>query len=244
MASLQEFFEHPSLLFLKELALPLAASYPNCKEWNNWAEASQSFQTHNPGLRFVEEIRPGARKRRREKKLTPPGQRSYEARVIERGEIATRPDHPHDFFNGMIWLRYPLSKKTLHQIAYELQQSNTGTLRLRPADGLTCFDEGGVIYRCREGEDPGEILAFLYSREDARKARFCQDNRQQFQVFGHGILEALWVHGKSDLQVATAVLPYRPGAVAWDAELAVYLAEKARAGSCWGTSPFDSLWKL
>ena len=59
----------------------------------------------------------------------------YEARIHERGEIATRNDNWHDLLNALVWCRYPRIKSALN-----------ATMRCcRPGTGMTgasCFARG------------------------------------------------------------------------------------------------------
>ena len=75
--------------------------------------------------------------------------RHYEQRIAE-GRIATREANWHDFFNALVWARYPAIKQALNrrQCAAIAQMG----LRLRnPAQqALTQFDESGLVVRVRD----------------------------------------------------------------------------------------------
>lgn len=220
--------------------------WPSTDDWNLWKDRLPLFAERAGALRFVSEIRPGSRRRRREKKEArlQPGLRTYEARVIEQLEVATRPEHPHDFFNALIWLRYPASKTRLHQIAYRLQQDQSLTApgqRSREADSLTCFDEGGVYFLCAPDQDPLAVRALFASRDDASKEVFCRHHLDQFGIFGHGLLEGLLIQKLAAVQVSCLTLPYRAeGDV--DSRLAAQIEESVHQRGDWGTVPFASLW--
>ena len=113
----------------------------------------------------------------------------YEARVWEHGEVATRPDNWHDFFNAMVWLTFPLAKAALnarHVQAQAIQASGRGPAR----DALTHFDECGAFV---VSSDPS-LLALLRGfqwqelfwerRHDLSRALRCF-------VFGHATYEQL-----------------------------------------------------
>lgn len=244
--NLAQFLRHPLLAPLAALELPLGASWPSVMELNEWARANPAFAAAAPELCFVSELRPGARRRRREKKLAPASVRSYEARVVEERKIATRPEHPHDFFNALIWLTYPQSKLELHQRAYALQRGNTSRLRLPEADVLTCFDEGGLVYLCSPEEDPVAVSELLLSRRDGEKEFFCRERRQNFRVFGHGILEGLWLEERAELMLLTVVLAPPPSLhkLSLDPHLAAFIREIELSTVALGTVPFAALWKL
>lgn len=244
--SLNLFLASPLLAPLRELGLPIGPDWPSCEDWNAWAQGSQvatRFAAANPGLSFVAEVRAGMRRRRREKKLTPGHQRSYEARVIEKNEIATRPEHPHDFFNALIWLRYPHSKGSLHRKAYQLQREHPGQ-RVADADALTCFDEGGLIYVSDQADEPEKVRSLLSSRNDSEKWEFCQQKWRNFQIFGHGILEGLWKGQPMNLQLMTLVLAWEESRPDLDSQLAQFIAERPLARPASGTAPLAALWKI
>jgi hypothetical protein len=77
----------------------------------------------------------------------------YEPRIFLKGEIPTRRNNWHDFFNALIWATFPKTKAALnmrHFIAYDemivsLPFQKTGKNRTREQDRLTLFDEGGAI---------------------------------------------------------------------------------------------------
>ena len=65
----------------------------------------------------------------------------YEQRVYISGEVSTRANNWHDFFNAMVWLHFPRLKRTfnaLHHVQIERGFiSRRGPLR----DALTLIDE-------------------------------------------------------------------------------------------------------
>jgi hypothetical protein len=51
----------------------------------------------------------------------------YEMRIWARGEVVTRPDNWHDFFNALVWCTFPLAKAALnarHAEALTVQPRN------------------------------------------------------------------------------------------------------------------------
>ena len=111
----------------------------------------------------------------------------YEVKVYRTGEVETRPDNLHDFFNALIWLAFPRSKARINAMhAAEIPREGGKRGRLR--DLLTVFDEGGVVVEC---EDRGLLglleemrwkELFWEQREKVRKA-------MRMTVFGHAALE-------------------------------------------------------
>ena len=119
--------------------------------------------------------------------LPPSDDSGYEERAWLSGEVATRPDNRHDFFNALIWLAFPRSKAALNRRHYAalLESQREGrTARGTLRDALTQFDECGVLV---VGTRPGLWDAlrahrwrelFVERREElVRSARFL--------VFGH-----------------------------------------------------------
>lgn len=240
---------HPALAKLFEGLEGLVSSsdWPTVATWNEQKQQSKAAGTLAE-LSFIPEIRPGARRMRKLKQAARllPGLRTYEAQIVEHQAIPTRPDHPHDFFNALIWLNYPQSKKALHFRNYALQSQGLGhdspNRRSRLGDSLTCFDEGGVIYCCRADEDPQAVLELFCSREDSQKTLYCRDRLSQFSLFGHGLMEGL-LADRWDVHVSCCVLPFFADHAALDKVLAEHLAHLPEDSSRWGTIPFAPLWQ-
>ena len=85
----------------------------------------------------------------------------YEGRIVEHGEVPTRPDDWHDLFNALAFITYPRAKRALHLRQYTLlkQRLEPGATRLpnartREQDALSLFDEGGIALAVAAGLDP------------------------------------------------------------------------------------------
>ena len=122
-------------------------------------------------------------------RFVPPGAKDayYELKVFRTGEVETRPDNLHDFFNALAWLAFPRSKAKLNALhAAEIPREGGRRGRLR--DLLTIFDEGGAIVLC----DQPDLLSPL--RNMQWKALFW-DQRERVRsemrivVFGHAVME-------------------------------------------------------
>jgi DUF3025 family protein len=122
-------------------------------------------------------------------RFVPPAQidGSYEIGVFETGRVATRPDHPHDWFNALAWLAFPRTKARLnamHAAAIPLEQGRRGRLR----DMLTLLDEGGALVVCGDAGLTGLLRGqrwkelFWESRERVRSS-------MRILVLGHAVLE-------------------------------------------------------
>lgn len=113
----------------------------------------------------------------------------YEARIWSRGEVETRPDNWHDFFNALVWMSFPRAKTALntrHARSFDLQQVGRGTAR----DAMTHFDECGVVVVSSDASLL-ELLRnfcwkdlFWHRRDDLRTRLRCF-------IFGHATYEQL-----------------------------------------------------
>ena len=86
----------------------------------------------DPGVRFVPQA-------------DLPSGMAYEQFILERAQVPTR-DNLHDFFNGLMWLHWPQTKRRMNQIhgaAVQAQgvQARRGPLR----DALTLLDENAAL---------------------------------------------------------------------------------------------------
>ena len=114
----------------------------------------------------------------------------YEARIGERGLIATRARNWHDLFNAMVWCRWPALK-----LAFNARQrghiARMGpSQRNRAQYALTQFDEAGVIVRVRDGAlmpswDAHDWSALFHHHADA----WMSGDIAIVAVVGHALLE-------------------------------------------------------
>ncbi len=154
----------------------------------------------------------------------------YEARAWERGEVETRPENWHDFFNALVWLAFPQAKRAItaaHVAAMQPAGGERGAVR----DALTHFDECGIAVLSTRAELLALLRGFQW-RElfVARRAEVRASMR--FVVFGHATYEALLapfrgLTAKAVLLEATPdalALPAAALAAAVDARLAAELA--------------------
>jgi hypothetical protein len=117
----------------------------------------------------------------------PPGM-AYERFIFERWQCPTR-EGLHDFFNGLAWLYFPLTKRRLNHLHVE-QIAHTGIAPVRgPArDALTLFDENAALLRAPDA------LWDALARKDWRAV--FGDLRPLWDeswllLFGHALLEKL-----------------------------------------------------
>lgn len=75
---------------------------------------------------------------------------SYEAFIHDTHQIPTR-DHVHDFFNALMWLSCPQSKKALNLLqAQDIQREGVSEKRSKLRDALTLFDENILCISCSD----------------------------------------------------------------------------------------------
>ncbi len=71
----------------------------------------------------------------------------YEPTIYLHGEVNTRKENWHDFFNMLIWQTFSLGKSALNALHYQqLQKKKFNTYSRTPFENfLTLFDENGVV---------------------------------------------------------------------------------------------------
>lgn len=117
----------------------------------------------------------------------------YEPRIYLTGELQTRLESWHDFFNLLVWASFPRAKAALNARHYALiearaNRASMSTPRLPPQDALTQFDETGVMVVSADETLSEALKKFQW------KHLFC-DRRAEVQahmrcyLFGHGLLE-------------------------------------------------------
>ena len=117
----------------------------------------------------------------------PPGM-AYESYIFNSNCCPTR-EGLHDFFNGLAWLRFPLTKRRLNYL-HVAQIAQTGIQPVRgPArDGLTVFDENSAFLKAPD------VLWDALAAKDWQ--RLFVDLRPLWReahllLFGHALLEKL-----------------------------------------------------
>lgn len=117
-----------------------------------------------------------------------PSGRAYEDYIFHSGHCPTR-FGLHDFFNGLIWLAYPKTKRRLNQLsASEIAKTGVGAVRGPVRDALTVFDENAAFF-C--GPD------LLWDALQARRWQELFVNlrplwlQTRLVLFGHALLEKL-----------------------------------------------------
>ena len=113
---------------------------------------------------------------------------AYESYIFECGACPTR-EGLHDFFNGLAWLHFPLTKRRLNQLhVAQIAQTGIAPVRGPARDGLTVFDENAAFLRA-----PDVLWDALVAKD---WHRLFVDLRPLWHeatlvLFGHALLEKL-----------------------------------------------------
>ena len=139
---------------------------------------------------------------------------AYECRVWERGEVETRPDNWHDFFNALVWLSFPETKRAI-TAAHVAAMQKPGEQRNLRRDALTHFDECGIVVLA---SDPTLLDLLRGFRWQGLFVERRQDviEKMRFVIFGHATYEALLKPFRG-LTAKAILLPVTPAFLAQDA---------------------------
>lgn len=113
---------------------------------------------------------------------------AYERFIFDTGCVPTR-DNLHDFFNGLVWWRFPETKRRMNRLqAQALATQAPGDPRGPLRDALTLFDENGLLLHA-----PAPLWEALRQRQwqhlcVALRPLWAQ---ARVELFGHALLEKL-----------------------------------------------------
>lgn len=117
-----------------------------------------------------------------------PEGKAYESFIAETGQVPTR-DSLHDFFNGLVWWRFPQAKARLNQLqAQAIATAGVGSVRGPVRDAITVFDENGALLAA-----PEPLWQALAARDWQGlfiRHRACWAEARLL-LFGHALLEKL-----------------------------------------------------
>jgi hypothetical protein len=116
------------------------------------------------------------------------GTQAYETFIAHTGQVPTR-DNLHDFFNALVWLRFPALKRRLNALhAAEIARDGVTDRRGAVRDALTLFDENGALL-CA----PPALTEPLRRREwsELFVAGRGLWSEAQLVIVGHALLEKL-----------------------------------------------------
>jgi Protein of unknown function (DUF3025) len=118
-----------------------------------------------------------------------PETEAYEAFIFRTGQIPTR-NNAHDFFNGLMWLSMPRTKRALNVLqATQIAQEGVKQTRGAARDAATLFDENGAVLLTTSRALIDAWLAhdwqrlFVELRDEWKHAKLL--------IFGHATLEKL-----------------------------------------------------
>jgi hypothetical protein len=119
---------------------------------------------------------------------------AYEEHIGATGCVPTR-DNLHDFFNGLVWLTFPLIKRELNALqAAQIARDGVGKSRGPARDAATIFDENAALLIVRDNAEGAALVDALRNHrwQEAfveRVAMFGKD--AQVWLFGHALMEKL-----------------------------------------------------
>lgn len=114
----------------------------------------------------------------------------YEAHIAATAQVPTR-DNLHDFFNALVWLNFPQTKRELNALhALALQQPPTRGTRGTQRDAATLFDENAALFI---SDDPSLLDAL---RDHQWGSALFKSETEFFShadvmLFGHALMEKL-----------------------------------------------------
>ncbi len=117
-----------------------------------------------------------------------PAGQAYEDFIFKTGHVPTR-NNLHDFFNGLVWIHFPQTKKRLNQLQGEqIRQAGIGQVRGPVRDALTVFDENAAFLQA-----PQVLWDALVSKDWQQLFVELRPRWQEAKLvlFGHALLEKL-----------------------------------------------------
>ena len=139
------------------------------------------------GVRFVEAAPRGRRRGKLDRAAL------YDARIVARREVPTRPGNLHDFMNALVWASFPRTKMAIHTRQHALIEGRIENDRLPSArtpeqDTLAMIDEGGIAIVTDDGDRVAEATR---DRDGEALAALVRAGRAVAAVFGHALYEHL-----------------------------------------------------
>lgn len=113
---------------------------------------------------------------------------AYEQHIFATGCVPTR-DGLHDFFNALVWMRFPQTKRTLNRLqAEQMAHHGVGGRRGPVRDAITLLDENGALLHA-----PDALWEALVRKDWAAVFGDLRPLWQQTRlvVLGHALLEQL-----------------------------------------------------
>lgn len=161
---------------------------------------------------------------------------AYETHIFDRSSVPTR-EGLHDFFNGLVWMRFPHTKRLLNRLqAAEISAAGVGQVRGPVRDAITLFDENAVLLQA-----PDDLWEALLARDWKRLFVGLRPlwTQARLVLFGHALTEKLVSPYKSitgHVYREPVPLPLGEDMAAWDDWLSARLTAAELA-----TKPFTPM---
>lgn len=164
---------------------------------------------------------------------TLPSGEAYES-YIARTRLCPTREGPHDFFNGLCWMRFPQTKRKLNQLqAAEIDAAGVAAVRGPVRDALTVFDENAAFLSAPQPLWDALLARDWHSLFITHRALW---REAQLVLFGHALLEKLLTPRKA----ITAHVYLAQPPMGTIAELDAWVAADLSAGKLAG-KPFAPL---
>ena len=117
----------------------------------------------------------------------------YEPRIYLKGEVQTRLNSWHDFFQVLVWHTFPKTKVMLNTLHYQasikrLKENNNNKQRSTVENFLTLFDECGIVIVSHKNELLQKITDFQWESLFWNHRNEFNSNIECF-TFGHAMYE-------------------------------------------------------
>jgi len=182
-----DFIKHPLFLrlqdFLEKHKLVLPNQYPDLEKLNLWLNQLQPnlLNSNNKLVKFAKQGTSFVN-----------FEDGYEQSIYLKGDVQTRHNNWHDFFNALIWMRFPEIKKLVNSLQYQdfFNQNKIGKVKQRTViqNQLAHFDECGVIVLSKSKELLNLLKNHQWHELFWTKREEVQ-SYMRFEIFGHALYE-------------------------------------------------------
>ena len=127
------------------------------------------------------------------------GAAAYESAIANTGLLSTR-NNSHDWFNALMWLAYPESKRVMNRLQAEQAEKfsapptgparSAGNARTRLRDALTVLDENGAVFVTSCADRARALQGFQWHDLFVTKRTDWHGSSRLFLI-GHALLEKL-----------------------------------------------------
>jgi len=150
----------------------------------------------------------------------------YEPRIFLKGEVQTRENSWHDFFNALVWHAFPQTKCIINALQYENQKLRYPSKDRLPAENmLTLFDENGAVVVSRN-QELLELIRNHQWHELFWQRREEMKHNLRVTIIGHGLYEKC-LSPYVGMIAQTLLLP-EPQGISLDAYVSTVLSSRSR----------------